>query len=79
MIGARLFQARVDMIQAVRMSFPVAIEKIVHLSPAAGMQQIVLAHVVCEDLQKRAVEIGIDRIPHMQFQRLIDVDRDARG
>ena len=43
------------------------------------MQQVVLAHVVRDDLQHRAVEIGINRIADPEPQGFVAVDGHAGG
>lgn len=58
-----LLQAGVDVVQAVGMTCAVVIEKLIHLWTATGVKQIVLAHIVLQQPEHRAVQVGVDHIP----------------
>lgn len=67
----------IDVVEAVRMPLAVVIEEIVHLRTAAGMQQVVLPHIIRNDPEHGLVEVGIDRISHVQAQGLVAIDGHA--
>ena len=70
-------KAAVDVVEAVWVFAAVVIEKVVHLRAAAGMEQVVLANVVREDLEHRPVQVGIDQIADLEPKRFVAIDRDA--
>ena len=57
----------------------VVVEKIVHLRAAAGVEQIVFAHIVRNDAEHGAVQVCIDGVADAQAQRVVAVDGHARG
>ena len=72
--GAALPQGRIDVVQAVGVAGSVVVEKLIHFRTAAGVKQIVLAHVVGDHFHHGPVQIGINGVAGAQFQGLVAVD-----
>ena len=69
----------VDVVVAVGTPFAVPIEKVLVFPPAAGEEQIMPPRIVPHDARQRAIEVGIDDIPHFQAQRFVTVNYNRCG
>ena len=77
--GTASLHVSIDVVVAVGMPFAVPIEKVIGVPPAAGEEQIVPPCIIPHDARQRAIEVGIDDIPHFQAQRFVTVNCDRCG
>lgn len=69
----------IDIVEAVWMCGTVLIEEIIHLCTTGCKQKIVRSHIIRHDSEHRAIQIGVQNISDMKFQRSVAVHRDSRG
>ena len=72
-------QTVVDIVKTVGMVLSIFVEEVVHFRAAAGMQKVMLPHLIIEDLKHFPVAVRVNPISHLQTQGFIAVDGDSCG